>query len=313
MSEEKGKYGKEERQEYEYQIRDEASPRNYFSQVPNLVDEMKLSVYAYRLYGHLRRVAGESGKCWQNTKTLADVCNMSVGKISEAKEELEKCSPPLIRITSQRKADGGIYHEITITDIWQINNDRFSEGGVHHVNGGRSPHERTRSPHETKKNPLTQEEPTSASKNSEKELKAIIDAANASFDKELELMRLSAGKSWTKLPEAYHAYGKAFCAATGLEYVKKNLYDWIGVFEEWNAQRYMPQDVIAAVQAITDEGRAGTISAPRSITHKLNGIKVARITRERALQAKTTPEENGEPDWREQWALEQANRENVNA
>lgn len=148
---------------------------------------------------------------------------------------------------------------------------------------------------------------------SDAEMQKIISEANASFDKELELMRLSAGKSWTKLPEAYHAYGKAFCAATGLEYVKKNLYEWIGVFEEWNAQSYMPQDVIAAVQAITDEGRAGTISAPRSITHKLNGIKVARITRERALQAKAIPEENGEPDWREAWALEQANRENVNA
>lgn len=141
----------------------------------------------------------------------------------------------------------------------------------------------------------------------------VVKKANAEVDAILAQMRLSAGKSWTKLPEIYHPYAKAFCAATGLEYVKKNLYDWIGVFEEWQAQKYLPEDVITAVQAIADEGRAGTISAPRSVTHKLNGIKVSRITRERALQAQTTPEESGEPDWREQWLLDQANRERVDA
>lgn len=138
----------------EYQVRDEA-PHDHFCQIPNIVDDMHLSPHTYRLYGHLRRVAGENGKCWQNTETLADACNMSMGQVSKSKAELETSNPPLIRITSKRKTDGGIYHEIYIIDIWAFNHDFYQKEPLHTVKGlTPSPGERTPSHSETKKNSI---------------------------------------------------------------------------------------------------------------------------------------------------------------
>lgn len=155
----------------EYQVRDEASPRDYFAQVPNLVDIMDLSPHAYRLYGHLRRVAGESGRCWQSTQTLATACNMSIGKVSESKRELESVYPPLIRIES-KKFDRGAYHEIAITDIWEMNHIFYTGGQItvktasgavfHNMNEWRSQCEKDRSQCETKKNPVKEEPITAA-------------------------------------------------------------------------------------------------------------------------------------------------------
>lgn len=157
MSEEKPKYMKEEREDNVYEIREEA-PHDFFCQIPNLVDELNLSPYAYRLYGHFKRVAGESGKCWQSTRTLADKCRMSMGSVSDAKKELESTYPPLIKVTSKTK-DNGMYHEVVITDIWYINHDYWTGKDVHIVKSppSRSQSEHPRSPSETKKNPVKEE------------------------------------------------------------------------------------------------------------------------------------------------------------
>lgn len=181
MSEEKGKYLGEVQPDNEYQIRDEATPRDYYAQIPNIVDIMDLSPHAYRLYGHLRRVAGEYGKCWQSTKTLAKFCSMSAGKVSEGKAELESVYPPLIRIES-KAFEKGQYHEIAVTDIWQINHDFFTGGQVtvktakgqvfHNMNEwSSSQYEKDRSQYETKNNPI-KEKPTTAdfSENSKPEI-----------------------------------------------------------------------------------------------------------------------------------------------
>jgi hypothetical protein len=125
-----------EQQEHDTLIKDEA-PHDFYSQIPNMVDDYGLSPLAYRLYGHLRRVAGEKGKCWQNTKTLAVACNMSEGSISNAKKELtETPFIPFIRIKKVPTKTGFTYDEITITDLWRLNHDAYSsDEPVHVVNG----------------------------------------------------------------------------------------------------------------------------------------------------------------------------------
>ena len=123
---------------------------NYYSQIPNLVDDMNLSVYAYRLYGHLKRVAGEDGLCWQSTQTLAESCGMSVGSISKYKKEL--VDRKLIKI-EKKSGDNGAYDEITITDIWLKNMSAYS-GGSSSGEQGSSPHEQRSSSGETKNNPI---------------------------------------------------------------------------------------------------------------------------------------------------------------
>ncbi len=99
-----------------------AKSRDNFTVIPNLIDEMDLSVHAFRLYCHIRRRAGDSGSCFESTENLAKYCNMSTGKVSEAKKELVKAH--LIFIKECQRLRGGIavrYHDITVVDVWHAN------------------------------------------------------------------------------------------------------------------------------------------------------------------------------------------------
>lgn len=142
-------------EENEIVIRDEA-PHDYFTMIPNILDVMGLSPQAVALYRRMKRRAGETGECHENTHNLAVGCRMSDGAVSNAKKELRSTTPPLIRIAKKR-GPGGIYDEITITDIWQLNHDYHTGKSVHIVNAlGESVHPMNaeRSPGETKKIPF---------------------------------------------------------------------------------------------------------------------------------------------------------------
>jgi hypothetical protein len=106
-------------------IADESSDRRYFFITPNMVDDLGLSVYAFRLYSHLKRVAGETGQCWQSARTLAKSCRMSVHAVSSAKRELVEHG--LIAIQCEKTPTGGRdYHQISITNVWPKNVLRYA-------------------------------------------------------------------------------------------------------------------------------------------------------------------------------------------
>jgi hypothetical protein len=115
-------------------IIDNSDLRKYRTEVPNIVDDMDISVYAFRLYVHIKRV----GTCWQSTRTLAEKCKMSVGKISDAKKELESAGLITIKRSKSTTESDTLY----VVDIWGKNFAHFSD------DNDRSPHERTCSPHE---------------------------------------------------------------------------------------------------------------------------------------------------------------------
>lgn len=105
--------------------RDRSSLPHYRVELPILLDDMNLSVYAFRLYVHLKRVAERSdeGSCWESARTLASACNMSSGQVSKAKDELEQQG----LITRHPKVlRGGIGDDITIVDIWPRNFERYA-------------------------------------------------------------------------------------------------------------------------------------------------------------------------------------------
>jgi hypothetical protein len=115
-----------------YHITDYGDPRRYFTQIPNMIDDMNLSPYAFRLYVHLKRVAGDNGQCWQSTKTLADACNMSAGTVTKAKEELKENK--LIRIAHiEHEQPGRAYHMITVEDIWLDNSLKYGQSSPHEL------------------------------------------------------------------------------------------------------------------------------------------------------------------------------------
>jgi DnaD/phage-associated family protein len=144
-----------------HEIRDEA-PHNHFTSIPNMVDDMNLSPYAFRLYAHLKRVAGDLGACWQSTNTLAAACLMSAGMVSKSKQELTE--KKLIHIERKHKPDGDWYHEVKIIDIWLQNSRAYSphEGAYSYSENGSSLHESKKNP--IKKNQILN---TTTRKNSE--------------------------------------------------------------------------------------------------------------------------------------------------
>ncbi len=98
----------------------------FFAMIPNMIDDLDLSPYAYRLYGHFKRVAGEGGKCYQNTQMLADACHMSGGMVSRGKAEL--LNKNLITLERSSRPGGGRgKDQIRIVDVWIENHKQFSQ------------------------------------------------------------------------------------------------------------------------------------------------------------------------------------------
>lgn len=126
------------------QVNDQSSMHRYRTEIPNIIDDMDLSVYAFRLYVKLKRVAGDDGKCFYTTRQLAELCRMSVGAVSKAKQELVDAD--LIRVESDGK---WVRDNITIVDLWPANFAYFAQEKEQNAC---SPHEQTApspcSPHE---------------------------------------------------------------------------------------------------------------------------------------------------------------------
>ena len=135
-------------------IRDATNERKYFTLVPNIVLDIGLSPYAQLLYVHLKRVVGAdlSGECFKSTRTLGRELGVSVGKISQAKQEL--ASLGFIEIERRSNPHGGRpRHYITLTDIMPQNI------AFYHPNRASSPSELgPTSPYELASSPSEQEE-----------------------------------------------------------------------------------------------------------------------------------------------------------
>lgn len=279
MSEEKGKYLGETPESNQYVIRDE-SPVSHFSQIPNLVDDMNLTPFAYRLYGHLKRVAGENGKCWQSTETLAKSCGMSTGKVSDAKKELENVFPPLIRIVSKEKDDGRTYHEIFISDVWKINHDLFTkENPVHLVKGeARSPGETYPSRGERKNIPTDQEEPTTGAKIApienlpldwqialgQDEIKLPTEDQNFMADCEIAVMNICKGAPHLE------KLAMAFVLTRRIFPNKKQFSGWrsaIQAMYDAKPNKVQPEHIITAIQEL-ETWKPGSVQDPYSIQNK---------------------------------------------
>jgi hypothetical protein len=98
--------------------RDDGAGAPYRIEIPMMIDDLDLTVHAFRLYVHLKRVAQQEGSCWQSARTLAKACNMSAGQISKAKEELVQHGLIVRHIKMMR---GGIGDDITLVNKWAEN------------------------------------------------------------------------------------------------------------------------------------------------------------------------------------------------
>lgn len=142
-------------------VNDPGDGRKYWTQIPNIVLTLGLSPYALALYVHLKKTAGDHGRCWKSTSTLAEETEMSAGAVSKAKAELEKRrqelrNKSLIIIDTDNARAGRPRHIITINDIWPENFNGQSSQAAPRSSPDElqtSPHEYQSSPCEPKKNP----------------------------------------------------------------------------------------------------------------------------------------------------------------
>jgi len=134
--------------------------KSHFTMLPNVVFEMGLDPLAFRLYAHIVFIGVQ---CWASTRHLAAACKMSVGAIVKAKRVLVERG--LITVTAQKDDKQQVYHDIRLTDIWELNRTHHAEkrakvqgGGVHVVNGGCSCGEQGCSPGERNKTHMNKKE-----------------------------------------------------------------------------------------------------------------------------------------------------------
>lgn len=99
---------------------------NYFTQIPNIIDDWGLSTSSIRLYMHIKRVAGDNGVCTESQSTLAKICRMTGRTIVKAKKELFEKG--LIKIDPEIRG-GHPAHVIHIVNIWDKNEKQYRTRG----------------------------------------------------------------------------------------------------------------------------------------------------------------------------------------
>lgn len=128
--------------------------REWFTMMPNIIDESDLDPHEFRLLIHYYRV----GNCWEGTRTTAKKCQMSMGTVSKKRRSLAVKGWIVLQEPDEEKPNDTI--TITIVDKWSENlayfhslkDERRSSGEhpVHQVNTPRSLNEHPRSSGERK-------------------------------------------------------------------------------------------------------------------------------------------------------------------
>lgn len=167
-------------------VTDRSSLHRYRTEIPNMLLEMDLSVYAMRLYLQIKKIAGDDGKCFYSTRELAEQCRMGTGSVSRAKQEL--VDRDLIRVERDSVNDRD---NITIVDLWPANFAHFAREseppcspqeqprstGEHRVPTGNSRVPQGNTIYKDKEEPLKEEpgeEENAAALNPKQELYAAI-------------------------------------------------------------------------------------------------------------------------------------------
>lgn len=138
----------------------ESPDGKYFHIMLNMSDD-DLDVYEYRLLGHYVRVCNVNGtgQCWESTRTTADKCKMSVGKVSSTRKSLE--AKGYLKLLQPDQHSKGDTLMVLVVDRWAENINRYSSQNEQPELKviERSPHEQSCShdeqecsPHETKNN-----------------------------------------------------------------------------------------------------------------------------------------------------------------
>lgn len=288
--------------------------RSFFFMIPNIIDDYGLSVFAFRLYCRLKRVAGESGMCNQTTRTIADACKMAVGSVVNAKKELVEAGLISIEVVPGRN---GNEHHITINDIWHENMRSYSERSTKQRSPDepmRSPDERKRSPGGIKEDPLKKTIEEDSRNSCETSQETVIPGeAEKWFEEREQKPQSPAGRKpltpeeykervaaalqrgfenrkseeletpsqvldfVNGLPEDIRGVAKAFCSRFGRLPTAKEKPYWIGAWKQQREIGLEQRDIEVGYDKMVDDDL--TIKSPQSITAVSESEKRTRASK----------------------------------
>jgi len=106
--------------------------RSHFLMLPYLIDDLGLDVYEYRVYGAIKRAAGEDGQCTKSLDKIALNIKISRSKLKYVINSLCEIHPmigkPLL-IKKNRVSDHGDKDTniIVVNDVWNENTKVFKK------------------------------------------------------------------------------------------------------------------------------------------------------------------------------------------
>ena len=103
-----------------HEIIDESAHTN-FTIIPNIIHQKWLNLAAFRLYIWFKKVAGETGSCWQSLDTICSGTGMSKPTITKGRQELKEAD--LISVKRTRMENGSEKIIVKITDVWNENRE----------------------------------------------------------------------------------------------------------------------------------------------------------------------------------------------
>lgn len=118
-------------QKNQTEIYEDFPDHGYCYEIPNIIDDLDIHPYAYRIYGYLKRFTRFKNYC---DKTNAEICEkigISLPTYLKYRKELEKPfiklgGKPLIHVHQRMNQDGSFESTvITISSIWKENEDFY--------------------------------------------------------------------------------------------------------------------------------------------------------------------------------------------
>ena len=117
------------------QVTDLSSLHKCRTEIPNIIDDLNLDPYEFRVYMKYKRIAGDGGACWKSNAAIADECHISTRTLQRVKKQLaspyeELNGLPLIKIEHRKTEEGDPDTDlITIVDLWPLNFKKYYGGG----------------------------------------------------------------------------------------------------------------------------------------------------------------------------------------
>lgn len=110
---------------------EERPDHHYRTEIPNFVLDL-LNPNQLAVYAHIKRIAGDSGRCWMSMKNLAQAIGIGQTTLRLCLHELSVedffIEGAFIKIIKRTKPDGSPDSNIIkINDVWRINGDHYRD------------------------------------------------------------------------------------------------------------------------------------------------------------------------------------------